>query len=799
MIRNYFKIAWRNLAKSKGYSAINIGGLAIGMAVAMLIGLWIYDELSFNKYHKNYDKIARVMQHQTFRGERSTRENNPIPLGIELRSSFKDDFKYVVMSSQAAGHIISAGEKKLMQTGNYMQPEAAEMLTLKMLYGSRAGLADMNSILLSQSLAEKLFGNDDPMDKLLTIDNKLDVKIKGVYENLPVNSEFKDLAFIAPWDLFISSAKWLKDAQTDWGNNFLHIYVQIAPNSNPDRISAKIKDLKLSHVDKEYAARQPSLFLQPMSKWHLYSKYENGVTVMSEQMKLVWLCGIIGVFVLLLACINFMNLSTARSVRRAKEVGVRKAIGSLRGQLINQFFSESILTAALAFVLSIILVQLILPWFNEVADKKISILWANPLFWVVSGVVTFITGLFAGSYPALYLSSFNPVKVLKGTFRTGRLASVPRNVLVVFQFTISITLIIGTIVVYRQIQFAKDRPVGYSREGLLVFQKTSRDFKGKSDVLRAELINTSVVAEVAESSSPVTDIDAMNGGFNWKDKDPAQQADFGTLGVNYEYGKTIGWQFVGGRDFSRDFPTDSNGFIINEATAKLMGLKNPVGEMVQWNTDDFKGGSFKILGVVRDMVMKSPFEPIKPTIFFLQGYKHFIFIKVNPTINIHDALTKIEAVFKSVVPSAPFDYQYVDEEYAAKFAAEERIGKLSGFFSILAILISCFGLFGLASFVAAQRTREIGIRKVFGASVFSVWQLLSRHFVVLVIVSCFIAIPAAYYFMNNWLQKYEYRTGISWWIFAVTIGGAIIITLLTVSFQAIRAAVANPVKSLRTE
>jgi ABC-type antimicrobial peptide transport system permease subunit len=799
MLKYYFKIAWRNLCKNKVSSFINIGGLAIGMAVAILIGLWIYDELSFNKYHKNYDRIARVSQHQTFRGERSTRENNPIPLGVELRNSFKDDFKYVVMSSQTQDVIVSAGDKNFTQSGNYMQAEAPELLSLNMRHGHRSGLKEMQAILLSESLAKKLFGNENPMDKSLKINNDLNVKVTGVYEDLPHNSEFKNVAFIATWDLFISSNEWLRTHQDDWNNNFLHIYTQLAPNRNFDQVSAKIKNLKLAHVDKEYADRKPALFLEPMSKWHLYSKYENGVTVTSKQMKFVLFYGTIGLFVLLLACINFMNLSTAHSEKRAKEVGIRKTMGSIRGQLIRQFFSESLLTVAFAFILSVVMVQLLLPWFNKLADKEITILWTNPAFWIAAIAFIFITGFMAGAYPALYLSSFNPVKVLKGTFRVGRFAAIPRKALVVTQFTVSIALIIGTIIVYRQIQFARNRPVGYSRNGLLMFPKATTGFHENMEVLKSELKNTGVVIEVAESSSPVTDIDAMNGGFDWKGKDPALETNFATLGVSVEYGKTINWQFIDGRDFSKEFATDSAGFIINETAAKLTGLKNPVGETLKWETEAFKGGNFKILGIVKDMVMRSPFESVKPTVFFLQGYKHFIFAKLNPAIGIHEALEAIEAVFKKLVPAAPFDYKFVDEEYAAKFAAEERIGKLTGFFAILAVLISCLGLFGLASFVAAQRTKEIGVRKVLGASVFSIWRLLSKDFVVLVVLSCCIAIPVAYYYLNNWLQDYEYRTKISWWVFAIAIAGAVLITIITVSFQAIKAALAKPVESLRTE
>ncbi len=799
MIKNYFKIAWRNLLKNRAISFINIGGLAVGMAVAILIGLWIYDEISFNKYFQNYDRIAQVNSHANYSGEVYTINSHPMPLGTELRSSYGRDFKYVVMSTQTEQHILSSADKKFTESGNYMQPEAPEMLTLNMLKGTRAGLRDLNSILLSETLAKKLFGDADPMDKIVKIDNRFDVKVTGMYENLPDNTAFKDIAFIAPFDFYLSSYDWARKKQNDWNNICIYIYTQLNPNADFYKVSASIKNVLANHVSGDFEYRKPQLFLHPISKWHLHSKFENGVNITSDQLQFIWFYGIIGVFVLLLACINFMNLSTARSEKRAKEVGIRKTMGSVRSQLVNQFFSESLLVAGFAFILAIVLVQFSLPWFNEVTDKKISILWTNSFFWLGGITFTIITGLIAGSYPALYLSSFNPVKVLKGTFRVGRLAAIPRKALVVVQFTVSITLIIGVIIVYRQIQFAKNRPVGYSAERLLQIQMSSPDFEGKYDVFRNELKNSGVVSDIAESASPVTSIWSTNTGFAWKGKENVTETEFGTIAVTHEYGKTIGWQFIDGRDFSRAFTNDSPGLVINEAAAKLMGLQNPVGETIQW--EQVKGKNFKILGVVKDMVMESPFKHAYPTIFFIyqRDAMNCMFIKLNPHVSTGNALVKIEAIFKKIIPATPFDYSFVNDEFNKKFAAEERISKLTGFFAVLAIFISCLGLFGLASFVAEQRTKEIGVRKVLGASVFNVWQLLSKEFVLLVIISLFIATPVAYYFMHDWLQNYQYRAELSWWIFAAAGAGALVITVLTVSFQAIKAAVANPVKSLRTE
>ncbi|GAB4014200.1 ABC transporter permease [Spirosoma migulaei] len=794
MIRNYVKIAFRNLVKNKGYSFINIGGLAVGMAVAMLIGLWMYDELSYNKFHQHYDRIAWVMQNQTEDGQVYTNYSNPIPLEAELRRKYGDSFKHIVLASWTGSHILSAGDKLFTKSGNFMQPDVPDMLTLTMLKGTRSGLREPASILLSESVAKTYFGDSDPVGKLMKIDNRLDVKVTGVYQDLPHNSDFKDLAFIAPWDLYLNSKEWLKRSKDFWDNNSFEIIVQIADHADMAAVSAKIKNAKLDNVDKSLLQRKPEIFLHSMSRWHLYSDWKNGINT-GGRIQYVWLFGIIGVFVLLLACINFMNLSTARSEKRAKEVGIRKAVGSVRSQLISQFFSESLLVVALAFGLSLLLVQLILPGFNDVSDKKLAILWTTPLFWLLGLGVSLLTGLIAGSYPAFYLSSFQPVKVLKGTFRIGRFAAIPRKVLVIVQFTVSVTLIIGTVVVFRQIQFAKNRPVGYSRAGLVMVEMTQEDVHTHFEAIRDELKNAGAIAEMTESGSPATGVWQTQYGFSWNGKNSNIRTDFGTIFITHSFGKTMGWQFNEGRDFSRDYPTDSLGIVLNEAAAKFMGLKNPVGEIVKW-----EGKSWKILGVIKNMVMESPYEPVRRTLYMINdGSGNVVTLKINPTQSAAEALHKIEAVFKKYAPAVPFDYKFVDKEYARKFGNEERIGRLASFFAILAIFISCLGLFGLASFVAEQRTKEIGIRKVLGATVGNLWQMLSKDFVVLVLISCLIATPPAWYLMDEWLQKYDYHSELSWWIFAATGLGALAITLLTVSFQSIKAALMNPVKSLRNE
>jgi len=799
MLKNYFRVALRNLTRNRSTSMINIGGLALGMAVAMLIGLWVYDEISYNTYHEHYNRIAQVEQNQDFNGDIQTWRAQALQLGPELRTRYGAYFKQVIMTDWPGDHLITIGEKKLNQTGMFMEPGAPEMLSLHMLQGSRRALEDPGSVLLTASMARAVFGDADPMNKVLMLDNKLPVKVAGVYEDLPHNTTFSELAFIAPWALKIQSEGLEK--KVGWGNSWFQTYVQVADHVDINKASVAIRNAKADKVIHTEGARfHPQLFLHPMSKWHLYAEFKNGVNV-GGRIQYVWLFGITGIFVLLLACINFMNLSTARSEKRAKEVGIRKAIGSMRGQLIGQFFSESILVAMLAFVLSLGLVQLMLAFFNEVADKKLSLPWGSPGFWLVATGFTLLTGLIAGSYPALYLSSFKPVKVLKGAFRVGRNAAIPRKALVVLQFTVSAILVIGTIVVFRQIQYARNRPVGYTREGLVMVPINSDELRTHYEAFRRDLMESTMVQEVAGSESQTTNTYISNSDFIWKGKAAGMSDEFVTMGITPEYGKATHWQIREGRDFSRDLATDTSCFVINEAAVRYMGLKNPVGETMQWGNI----GSYRIIGVVKDMVVQSPYEPAKQMLFYIPSKRtdfsrmSYINIRINPGAGLPDAIARIGELVKKYDPVNPFVYRFADQEYAKKFGNEQRIGKLASAFAILAVFISCLGLFGLVSFVAEQRTREIGVRKVLGASVFNVWRLLSKDFVVLVFISLLVAGPLSWYFMRSWLEHYVYRTEISWWIFALVGLSVLVITLATVSVQSIRAAMANPVKSLRSE
>ncbi len=795
MLKNYLKIAWRNLLRSKFYSIINTLGLAAGMAVAMLIAFWIWDEITYDRYHANHKQLAQVMT--TFfddHGKKETGQAVCMPIGEELKSKFGSDFKNVSMASWNFGHVLAVDDKKITASGMWVESNFPSMFTVRMLKGNINGLSDPSTILINASLAKTFFGDADPINKIIRLDNKDNYKVAGVFEDFPRNTTLYDAKLFLPWKKYITTEQWLKNAATQWNNHSWQAFVQVADYINMDKETEKIKDIVMVHKNEKTDGREQAV-LFPMNKWRLYSNFKDGKAA-GGRIQFIWLFSIIGVFVLMLACINFMNLSTARSEKRAKEVGIRKTVGSARGQLIRQFLSESVLVAFISFVFSIGLVLLLLPMFNKLADKNIELPWSYPFFWLIALAFTFITGLISGSYPALYLSRFEPIKVLKGTFRVGRFASLPRKILVVVQFTFSIALVIGTIIIFKQIQYAKNRPVNYRNEGLITVMMSTPDLYGHYDAIRSDLLATGVVDDMAESSSPTTSVWSNQIGFNWQGKDPNSLPSFGTIAVTEDFGKTIGWQIKGGRDFSKDFATDSLAMVLNESAVKLVGMKRDiVGQTIQFNDKNYT-----VIGVIKDMIMESPYKPVTPTVFFYdRNWANVITIAIKQGAPIKSSLSKIETVFKKYNPGAPFDYAFNDEDYAKKFADEERIGNLATFFTILAIFISCLGLFGLASFVAEQRKKEIGVRKVLGASTYNLWRMLSKEFALLVIISCVIAIPLAWYYLHGWLQQYDYRTTISFWIFIVSGIGALVITLLTVSFQAIKAAIANPVKSLRTE
>ena len=799
MFKNYFKIAIRNLIKNKVYSFINISGLAIGMAATILIGLWIADELNFNNHYENKDSIAQIYQSQTTNGTISTEPSIPRPLEFALRENYNANFKHIVMASWEQSRYLKFGETNIYKSGNAMQEAAPDLLGLDIIAGLKNGLKEKNSIMLAESAANTLFGNETALGKTIKVNNEDDLMVTAIYKDIPANNSFSEMKYIIPWKQYVTSQEWLKRSKDNWGNNSFQLFVQINENTSMDVVTSKISDIK-KDADPELVQYNPQLFLFPMEKWHLRSDFENGVQS-GGRIENVWLFGVIGLFILLLACINFVNLSTARSEKRATEVGIRKSIGSQRSQLVLQFLSESFLIVFISFIGALGLVLLFLNEFNHVASKAIVFPWANSQFWLISLLFVIITSILAGSYPALYLSSFNPVEVLKGTFKAGRYSALPRKLLVVTQFTVSVALVIGTLVVMNQIQYSKDRPVGYDKEGLIQIPVMSSEFVGKQDMLREQFIASGGAEEMAVTSGPMTNVWSNQSGFTWDGKPAGLQEDFAHTRVSYEFTETLGLKVVEGRGFSREFASDSNAVLINETAVKYMGLIDPIGKYIR--DSDLKNPNLplKIVGVVEDMIIQSPYNPVKQAMYVFDKYENVNYynLRLNPKQSVSESLTAIEKVFKTNFPNTPFDYQFVDEEYGAKFKSEERVASLASVFTALAIFISCLGLFGLASFVAEQRTKEIGVRKVLGASISQLWLLLSKDFITLVVIALLIASPLAYYIMGEWLQKFNYRTPVGWDVFAIACFGALIITLITVSFQAIKAATSNPVESLRTE
>ena len=795
MIKKFFTIAFRSMVRSKVYSLINIFGLSTGMAVAMLIGLWVYDELSFNASFSNYTHIAEVMRDLTVNGTRGAYGGAPYEMEAELRANYSGDFSRVVLASYTDNHILIVNSKSFRTTGRYMGEEVTQLLSLHLIEGDPRGLHDPSSIYLSQSSAKALFGNSSPIGKTLKMDSSQLLQVTGVYEDFPENSDFQKVFFIAPLSLYLSMRPTQTQPVNPWRyRNSFNVYVQLADGADWSRVNEKIKYLRRDKMDAQtFNADKPLQFLYPMPRWHLHAPLK--LPGSREQVQYIWLLGLIGAFILLLACINFMNLATARSEKRAKEVGIRKTIGSLRGQIILQFFSESMFTIGCSLIFCLLWVLLLLPVFNNVAGKHLSILWVNPWFWLCFLCFGFFTGIVAGVYPALYLSSFRPVQVLKGTFKAGREASTPRKILVVLQFTVSISLIIGTMIIYRQVRYAQERPLGYDNNGLVMISSTSsidRHFQSMRQDLRSE----GVVTDASLVVSTPTDLNADDVRFNWRGKDPNSTPVLSIGNITPEYGKIIGWQIKEGRDFSASMPTDSSGFILNESAVRLMGFRDPIGQTVEW-----RDRPYHVIGVIRDIVDQSPYQPATPSIFHISGIQHNweVVVRLNPSLPMSTALARFGNIYARYEPIYPFDYRFADQEYAKKFTEELRIGRLSLLFTIFAVCISCLGLLGMASFMAEQRRREIGIRKVLGASVFTLWQLLSKEFLFLVALSLLIASPLAWYGMERWLQQYPYRTEIPWWIFAAAGAGAVLISLATVSYQTIKAALTNPVRNLRPE
>jgi putative ABC transport system permease protein len=790
MIKNYLKIAWRNILSNKIYSALNILGLAAGMAVALIIGLWVQFEYSFDRFLPNYEQLYQVRRNFNSNGETLTFSSTSLKLADALRNSIPE-IEYVAESDWGDSHGLMVGDKKIYLNGAQTGGDFLKMFQYPLIEGNaNSALHDAYSIVLTQSTAKTLFGNENPINKTVRVDNQHDLKVTGVLKDLPANSSFQ-FKYLIPFAYMEQTRDYVKRQRTGgFDNNSFQQYVKLKPGITYAQVAPKIRDIEKSEP-KSTNARNSRVILQPLKDWHLYSEYKGGFAN-GGFIDYVHIFSLIGVLVLLIACINFVNLSTARSEKRAKEVGVRKAIGSQRKDLIFQFLTESTLITFISFLFCLLFVELALPAFNLLADTTISIPFTNIIFWLIMIGCVLFTGLLAGSKPAFYLSSFNPVKVLKGSISGGKSNSLSRRVLVVMQFSCSIALIISTVIIYKQIQYAKDRPTGYNISNLMATDMN--DDLGKNYVaLKNELLRSGLVQSVTTASAPATDVNSHGDVTNWPGKYPGETVEMGYIGISDDYFKTLGMQIKEGRNFVSNYKPDTNNVILNEAAVKRLRLKDPVNQVLTFGMQHIK-----IIGVVKNALMISPFAAADPTTFYVGNGGNLMY-RLSANVNSHDAVTKLTNIFNKYNPAFPYTYRFVDDDYNKKFNLEVLIGKLAGIFAGLAIFISCLGLFGLAAYVAEQRTKEIGIRKVLGATVAQVWVLLSKDFIVLVVISCVLASPIAYYFLQNWLQKYDYHIKIGSGVFILSAFSAILITLCTISFQAIKAALANPVKSLRSE
>ncbi|RYU95847.1 ABC transporter permease [Emticicia agri] len=785
MIRNYLKIAWRNLWRNKTFSLLNILGLALGMACSLLIMLWLQDELQRDKFHKNGHRLYRVMENQLYDGEAVTFAYTP---GI-LSQHITNDIPEIEMATQVQWEempLFTVGDNFEKEKGWYVNSDFLNMFTFDLEKGdAKTALKRPDGVVISKKLAAKYFPDQDPLGKIIRIDNKTDVMVTGVLKEISDRSSLK-------FDFLMSYERWLKTNNwaNQWGNNGPWCYVMLNSNASIDKVQSKIKD----YIKSKDNDSNVELFLQAHEDVYLYSNYKAGVQD-GGRIDYVKMFALIAIFILVIACINFMNLATARSIKRAKEVGVRKVVGAVRYSLVGQFLGESLIIAFIGLLFAILIVFLSLPSFNLLTEKHLSLDFKDPLFLLTLFGLTIITGLVSGSYPALFMSSLRPVVVLKGALKFKPSATFFRKGLVIFQFGLSIMLIIGMIVIYRQIEYIQSKNLGFNRENLL-YMPLEGNLSTNFMSFKQELMNMPGIKSVSCSEADPLQVASSTGGVRWSGKDTTKTILFSQNATSYDYLTTMGIKLKDGRDFSPAFSTDTTNYVINEEAAKKMGMKDPVGkEMTMW------GRKGTIIGIVKNFHINSLHEGISPLILHFQRGKQNLgqVIVRTQAGQTKEAIASMDKAFKKFNPRFPFSYKFTDQEFAAQYKGENVVSKLANYFAFLAIFISCLGLFGLAMFTAEQRTKEIGVRKVLGASVVNITAMLSKDFLKLVLMSAVIAFPLAWYLMSNWLQKYAYRIEIQWWFFLIAGVLACLIALLTVSYQAIKAALMNPIKSLKTE
>jgi len=790
MIKNYLKIAWRNLWRNKFFSIINISGLALGMACSILIILWVQNELSIDSFHKNGSRLFAVYERQYYDNKAVGQYATPGVLANELKKVIPE-VEYASNFGFSNDATFQLGDKILKLNGSSADSDYFKMFTYPLLEGTaKSALNTPVSMAISRKMAEEFFGSAHAaMGKSLRYQNNKNFTITAVFENVPENSGTK-FDYLINWTNFLKENDWAKQ----WGNNGPTTFVMLRANANPVLVDKKIK-LFLDTYNKEQSkAFREQLGLQKFGDIYLHSDFDSSGHPDGGRIEYVHLFSIVAVFILLIACINFMNLTTARSVKRAREIGVRKVVGAVRGVLIQQFMGEAIVLTFMAVAIAIILILVLLPVFNSVTQKQIAYPFAQLDFWLGLFGLTLITGLISGSYPALFLSSFNPVKVLKGAVKLSTGSTWFRQSLVVLQFGLSVVLIISTIVVSKQVDYIQNKNLGYDRENL-IYIPLEGDLPAKYAIFKDEALKMPGILQVTRLSDAPINFGSSTGGVNWDGKDPNVNIEFTQISVGYDFTKTMKLQMAYGRDFSRDFATDTSGYMINETALKRIKYADPIGKpFTMW------GKKGTIVGVLKDFHFSSLHSPIQPLIIRLRDKEVYGNLLIRTQAGkTKQAISTLEKLCKELNPNFTFTYAFTDEEYQKLYNNEQVVGKLSKAFAFLAIFISCLGLLGLAMFTAEQRVKEIGIRKVLGASVTSLFTLLSKEFVVLVLVALGLFSPMAWYGMHVWLKGYTYHTSIDWWVFALSALLAIMIALITVSLQSVKAALMNPVKSLRSE
>ena len=779
------KINLRNLLRGVSYSAINIGSLSIGMAAAILILSWIYHEWSYDRFHTKEKQLYVVYHRSTYDGKIQCGDWTPIPLGPTLKANYPEIAGMARMRNNEL--LYRNNESKYKINTGFVDTDFLTMFDFPFAYGNpETALSDPYSVILTKETAIRLFGNENPVGKALLVDNQHSMTVTGVMEDLPGNTMFSFEALVPA--AFMKMQNWYEES---WGNSSLQTFVELHPNVRLDLVNESISGVINSQANNN---SDTEVFLYPLNRQHLYSKFENGVPV-GGLVDILRLFAIIAGLILLIACINFMNLSTARSGKRAKEVGVRKVMGGKRLSLIGMFFGESAITTIISGVIALMLALLVLPTFSMLTGQHFTLDLSNGWLWVAGLGFVLLTTILAGSYPAFYLSSFHPIKVLKGIFISKNSLVSPRKVLVVVQFTVAAALIVSALVIQRQIKYAQSRESGYNKDQL-IYVEIDGDIEKKYELIKQELLNSGTAVSVTRTMSPMSRGWANTWGVYWKGKDPDNRLGFDLYFTDSGWAQTTGTTIIEGRDIDiYTYATDSSAMLLNESAVKAMNFENPIGEIVTT-----QGMDWHVVGVVKDFILRSPYEPVNPMVIGgSAGWYRIIHVKLNGHNLMENNLAQTEQIFKQYNPDYLFDYTFIDEEYADKFQDEQQMGSIVTSFAGLIIVISCMGLFALVSYMAETRRKEIGIRKVLGASLSKIMFLLSKEFLILVLISVVIASPVSWVIMNKWLTNYVYRTDIPWWLFVVVGCICLCIALLTVGFQAIRAATANPVKSIKSE